>query len=260
MKLLNRLERKFGDFAIPNLTIYLIALQAFTWVLLQAHPELFLKLVLTHDGLMKGEVWRLLTILLIPPASNLLFLAIALYFFFMIGTAMEAQWGTFRYNMYILIGYVATMLAALIPGAVVSGFYLIESIFLAFAWLFPELPILLFFILPVKVKWLGLAAWIWYLYAFVTGGWATKAEVAAGALNFLIFFHDDLWQWARTSRRKFKGNMARAQANEPKPPMHVCAECGVTDQSDRKMEFRYCPLCTGTPAYCINHIQNHKHR
>jgi hypothetical protein len=260
MKLLNRLERKFGDFAIPNLTIYLIALQAFTWVLLQAHPELFLKLVLTHDGLMKGEVWRLLTILLIPPASNLLFLAIALYFFFMIGTAMEAQWGTFRYNMYILIGYVATMLAALIPGAVVSGFYLIESIFLAFAWLFPELPILLFFILPVKVKWLGLAAWIWYLYAFVTGGWATKAEVAAGTLNFLIFFHDDLWQWARTSRRKFKGNMARAQANEPKPPMHVCAECGVTDQSDRKMEFRYCPLCTGTPAYCINHIQNHKHR
>jgi hypothetical protein len=260
MKLLNRLERKFGDFAIPNLTIYLIALQAFTWVLLQAHPELFLKLVLTHDGLMKGEVWRLLTILLIPPASNLLFLAIALYFFFMIGTAMEAQWGTFRYNMYILIGYVATMLVALIPGAVVTGFYLIESIFLAFAWLFPELPILLFFILPVKVKWLGLAAWIWYLYAFVTGGWATKAEVAAGTLNFLIFFHDDLWQWARTSRRKFKGNMARAQANEPKPPMHVCAECGVTDQSDRKMEFRYCPLCTGTPAYCINHIQNHQHR
>ena len=210
MKLLNRLERKFGDYAIPNLTVYLIALQAFSWVLLQAHPELFLKLVLTHDGLMKGEVWRLLTILFIPPNMNLLFLAIALYFFFMIGTAMEAQWGTFRYNMYILIGYVATMLVALIPGAVVSGFYLIESIFLAFAWLFPELPILLFFILPVKVKWLGLAAWIWYLYAFVTGGWATKAEVAAGTLNFVIFFHDDLWQWLRTSRRKFKGSMARA--------------------------------------------------
>ena len=210
MKLLNRLERKFGDYAIPNLTIYLIALQAFSWILLQAHPELFQKLVLTHDGLMAGEVWRLLTILLIPPGGNLLFLAIALYFFFMIGTAMETQWGTFRYNLYILIGYIATMLVALIPGAIVSGFYLIESIFLAFAWLFPELPILLFFVLPVKVKWLGLAAWIWYLYAFVTGGWATKAEVAAGTLNFVIFFHDDLWQWMRTSRRKFSGQMARA--------------------------------------------------
>ena len=84
--------------------------------------------------------------------------------------------------------------------------------------------------------------------------------MAAGTLNFLFFFHADLWQWMRTSRRKFKGDMARAAANEPKPPMHVCAECGVTDQSDRKMEFRYCPLCTGTPAYCINHIHNHQHR
>jgi hypothetical protein len=260
MKLLNRLERKFGDFAIPNLTLYLIVLESFTWLLLQARPALFAKLVLTHDGLMAGEFWRLLTILLLPPAFNLLFLAVALYFFYFVGTTMEAQWGTFRYNIYILVGYLATVLVALIPGSIVTGFYLIESVFLAFAWLFPEVVILLFFVLPVKVKWLGLVAWIGYLFAFITGGWPVKAEVAAGALNFLIFFHDDLWQWMRTSRRKFKGQMARARDNEAKPPMHVCAECGVTDQSDRKMEFRYCPLCTGTPAYCINHIQNHQHR
>jgi len=260
MKLLNRLERKFGDYAIPNLTIYLIALQAFSWALSQARPDFYNLLVLTHVGLMKGEVWRLLTILFIPPRTNLLFLAMILYFFFMIGTMLESQWGTFQYNLYFLIGYLATILVAFIPEATVSGVYLIESIFLAFAWLFPEFQILLFFILPVKMKWLGLAAWIGYLIAFIMGEWPVRAEVAAGTLNFLIFFHDDLWQWMRTSRRKFKGNMARAQANEPKPPMHVCAQCGVTDQSDRKMEFRYCPLCTGTPAYCINHIQNHQHR
>jgi len=260
MKLLNRLERKFGDLAIPNLTLYLIGFQAFTWALSQARPDFALKLILTHDGLMKGEVWRLLTVLFVPRQTNLLFLAMILYFFFMIGTMLESQWGTFRYNLYFFIGYVATMLVALIPGATVSGTFLIESIFLAFAWLFPEFQILLFFILPVKVKWLGLAAWIGYLIAFLMGEWPVRAEVAAGTLNFLIFFHDDLWQWMRTSRRKFKGQMVRARESEAKPPMHVCAECGVTDQSDRKMEFRYCPLCAGTPAYCINHIQNHKHR
>jgi hypothetical protein len=260
MKVLNRLERKFGNFAIPNLTVYLIVLQSLTWLLLQGRPELFLKLVLTHDGLMAGELWRLLTILLIPPNTNLLFLAFFLYFFYMIGTMLEAQWGAFRYNVYILIGYCATILVALIPGAVVSGFYLIESIFLAFAWLFPEFQILIFFILPVKVKWLGLAAWIWYLVAFVTGNWPIRAEVTAGAVNFLIFFHDDLWQWAKTSKRKFKGQFSQTKAQDMQGPMHVCAECGVTDQSDRKMEFRYCPLCTGTPAYCINHIQSHRHR
>src|SRR5271170_8047986 len=123
MKFLNRLERKFGDFAIPNLTVYLIVLQGFTWILLRARPELFPKLVLTHDGLMAGEVWRLLTILFIPPVTNLLFLFFFLYFFYLFGTMLEAQWGTFRYNLFILIGYLATISAAMIPGAVVTGFY-----------------------------------------------------------------------------------------------------------------------------------------
>lgn len=260
MKLLNRLERKFGDFAIPNLTLYLIALQSFTFVMAMAYPDFIGKLVLTHDRLVAGEWWRLLTVLFMPPATNLIFILFFLYFYYFIGTTLEAQWGTFRYNLYILIGYLGTILAALIPGAMVTNFYLMESVFLAFAWLYPEYPILLFLILPVKVKWLGLAAWITYLIAFFSGGWATKAEVVAGALNFAIFFHADLWQAVRTYPRRFRSQMYQARAREAKPPMHVCAACGVTDQSDRKMEFRYCPLCTGTPAYCIDHIANHQHR
>ncbi len=260
MKLLNRLERKFGDFAIPNLTLYLIALQAFTFVMSLAYPDFIGKLVLTHYRLFAGEWWRLLTVLFMPPVTNVIFMLFFLYFYYFVGTTLEAQWGTFRYNLYILIGYLGTILAALIPGAVVTNVYLMESVFLAFAWLYPEYPILLFLILPVKVKWLGLAAWIMYVIAFFSGGWDTKAEVAAGALNFAIFFHADLWQGIRTYPRRFKNQMNQARASDPKPPMHVCAACGVTDQSDKKMEFRYCPLCTGTPAYCINHIHNHQHR
>jgi hypothetical protein len=160
----------------------------------------------------------------------------------------------------VLIGYLATILSALIPGAIVTNFYLIESIFLAFAWLFPDFQILIFFILPVKVKWLGLVVWIWYAYTLLTGTWTDRAEVAAGTLNFVIFFHDDLLQWARTSQRKFARNIKQAPARDEMQPMHVCAVCGVTEMSDRKMEFRYCPLCTGTPAYCINHIANHVHK
>ena len=260
MKLLNRLERKFGDYAIPNLTLYLIALQGFTFVMAMARPDFVGKLMLTHNRLFAGEWWRLLTVLFMPPATNVIFMLFYVYFYYFVGTTLEAQWGTFRYNVYILIGYLATILAALIPDARVTNLYLMESVFLAFAWLYPEYPILLFLILPVKVKWLGLAAWITYLIAFFSGGWDTKAEVAAGALNFAIFFHADLWQAVRTYPRRFKSQMAQARARDPKPPMHVCAACGVSDQSDKKMEFRYCPLCTGTPAYCINHIHNHQHR
>jgi hypothetical protein len=260
MKLLNRMERKFGDYAIPNLTLYLIALQCFTFVMAMAYPDFVGKLVLSHDRLFAGEWWRLLTVLFMPPATNLIFMLFFVYFYYFVGTTLEAQWGTFRYNLYILIGYLGTILAALIPDAVVSNLYLMESVFLAFAWLYPEYPILLFMILPVKVKWLGLAVWITYVITFFSGGWDTKAEVAAGALNFAIFFHADLWQSVKTYPRRFRAQMAQARARDPKPPMHVCAACGVSDQSDRKMEFRYCPLCTGTPAYCINHIHNHQHR
>ena len=201
MKLINRLERKFGDFAIPNLTLYLIALQTFTFFLAYAYPDFVGKLVLSHDRLFAGEWWRLLTVLFMPPSTYLIFMVFFIFFYYFIGTTLKTQWGTFRYNLYILVGYLGTILAALIPGAVVTNIYLMESVFLAFAWLYPEYPILLFLILPVKVKWLGLAAWIMYLIAFFGGGWDTKAEVVAGALNFAIFFHDDLWQAIRTYPR-----------------------------------------------------------
>ncbi|MGD0462278.1 MAG: hypothetical protein ABSB74_07295 [Tepidisphaeraceae bacterium] len=260
MRLFAQLQRKLGPYAIPNVTLYLIAFQGFTFFISIVRPDYLSKLVLTHDGLFAGEWWRLLTLLIMPPLLHPVFLIFYLFIYFMIGTTLEARWGTFQYNIYILLGYLATVLVVLIPGAVVSNFYLMESIFLAFAWLYPDFEFLLFFILPVKVKWLGLLGWIFYIVAFLGGGWTTKAEVAAGSINFLLFFHSDLVHRILTSNRRFKGGMARARAQEAKPPMHVCAACGVTDQSDRKMEFRYCPLCTGTPAYCIDHIANHQHR
>ncbi|MGD0540476.1 MAG: hypothetical protein ABSB33_03050 [Tepidisphaeraceae bacterium] len=260
MRLFAQLQRKLSPYAIPNVTLYLIALQGFTFFISIVRPEYISKLALTHEGLFAGEWWRLLTLLVMPPLMHPVFLIFYLFVYYMIGTALEAQWGSFRYNLYILVGYLATVLVVLIPAAVVSNFYLMESIFLAFAWLYPDFEFLLFFILPVKVKWLGLIGWIFYVVAFLGGDWTTKAEVAAGSINFLLFFYSDLAGWIRTSNRKFKSGMAQARAQEAKPPMHVCAACGVTDQSDRKMEFRYCPLCTGTPAYCINHIANHQHR
>ena len=260
MKFLNRLERKFGDYAIPNVTLYLIVLQGLAYLIFQTQPQYMEKLVLSHDQLFAGEWWRVLTLLFIPQDMNPLFFIFYLLVLFTISRALEAQWGAFRFNVYLLVGYVATVLVVLIPGAVVSNFYLMESIFLAFAWLYPDFEFLLFFFFPVKVKWLALLAWLMYLVSFLMGNWPIRAEVLAGSLNFLLFFHADLLQWIRTSNRKFKGNMAREREREEKPPLHVCAKCGITDQTNRTMEFRYCPQCTGTPAYCIEHIHNHQHR
>jgi hypothetical protein len=185
---------------------------------------------------------------------------IFLYAYYIMGTSLESRWGTFRYNLYFLCAYLLTILTALIPGATVTNLYMMGSVPLAFAWLYPDSVWLLYMVFPVKAKWLALLACVGYLVAFLSGGWDIKAEVAAGLVNFLLFFHAELWQWMRTSKRKMNSSMARARAQAPHPPLHVCAACGVTDQSDRKMEFRYCPQCAGTPCYCINHINDHKHR
>jgi hypothetical protein len=261
MKLLNRLQRSLGQYAIPNLTVYLVGFQAFTFLACLARPDLAARLVLSRDQLFAGEWWRLFSMLLIPPPMNALFAAFALYIFYMMGTALEQNWGTFRYNLYLLIGYLATLVTVLIPHAQVGNTYLMASVFLAFAWLYPDFQFLLFFIVPVKVKWLGLLTWIGYLVALGDGDWSTRAQVLAGCSNFALFFHQDILQWLRTRKRMAKSSMARAgDSDAANAPMHVCKVCGVTEKSNPQMEFRYCPLCTGTPAYCIDHIHNHEHR
>src|SRR5215469_10308157 len=108
MKLLTRLERKFGDYAVPHLTIVLIVFQSFTYLVSLIHPDYVPKLVLTHEGLFAGEWWRVLTLLFIPPSTAQSFLIWFLFWMqlpFIYGTALENQWGTFRYNLYVLIGY-----------------------------------------------------------------------------------------------------------------------------------------------------------
>jgi hypothetical protein len=262
MKLINKLERKFGNLVIPNLTLFLIFAQACTllYSLTPGHEEFAKNLSLNHDAVFAGEWWRIFSFVIMPALTSPAFLIFFLMFYFLMGTALEREWGEFKYNLFFLTGYLATVLTVLIPGADVSNFYLMESIFLAFAWLYPNYRILLFFILPVEVKWVAAFVWITYVIQLARGDWGTKAAVLAGIFNFVLFFHADLLDWARTSRRKFNRLATQTPPRDPGQPMHVCAECGVSDLSDRKMEFRYCPQCKGTPAYCINHIQTHQHR
>ena len=133
------------------------------------------------------------------------------------------------------------------------------SVFLAFAYLFPEFQILLFFILPVRVKWLGLITWIGLGVVFLGARtWMTRILVLVPVANFLLFFGPELLRHVRSGARRSGRNVKRAI--DRGQPFHTCALCGVTDKSNPKMEFRYCPDCAGTPCYCIEHIGKHEHR
>jgi membrane associated rhomboid family serine protease len=261
MKLLNRLERSLSPLAVTNLTIYLIFFQSLTWLLSQARPDLYQNLVLDRDLVLQGQVWRLVSFIILPPVTNALFLIFGLMLFYVMGTALENQWGTFRYNFFLFVGYLASVGSVMFfREAKGTNSYLMASVLLAFAQLYPDYTIQLYFVLPVKVKYIAMLTWIIYAGALLDGTWATRAQVAAAIANFVLFFHSEIRGGMKSTARKMK---VRAKAPPKAPlgePFHTCVACGANDIVNRTMEFRYCPLCKGTPCYCILHINAHTHR
>lgn len=262
--MLARLERKLRWLAIPHLTLYLVAGQALVYVLMIARPELIDQLLLIPSRVAQGEIWRLVLFLFIPPTVstdpvNMIFLFFGLYLFYLMGTALENHWGSFHYTLYILIAYLATISVVWVQlNSAATNMFIGGSVFLAFAFLYPDFVLYLFFILPVKIKWLALITWIGYGVALWLGDWLTRAMVLAATLNFLLFFGRDLIQKARHGRRRMKAQAASAAQEDE--PFHRCVICQRTERSDPKLEFRYCPECAGAPCYCMDHIHQHEHR
>lgn len=258
MNLLNKLERRFGRYALPNVTLYLVMGQALVFLFSYSRQLDISRAVLVPALVLNGEWWRLLSFLFVPPSWSLIFIFFALYLFYLMGTALENHWGSFRYNLFLLAGYVLTVGAAfLTPHGVATNVFIGGSVFLAFAYLFPEFQLYIFFILPVKIKWLALITWIGYAWALITGPWQTKLSVLASIGNVLLFFGSDIALRMRSGGRRM-ASQAREIARS-REPFHRCTVCGKTDLSDPDMEFRYCPDCDGM-GYCMDHIMNHEHR
>jgi hypothetical protein len=259
MNLLDPLERRFGRWAIPGVTLYLVFFQSLCFVFIMARPTYGEHLVLISSRVLHGEPWRVVTFLLEPGSRKPLWVIFKLWFFYFVGTALESHWGAFRYNIYLLIGWLATIAASfLLPDGIATNAFIGLSVFLAFAYLWPDFEIRLFFILPVRVKWLALIAWIGVGLTFLIGTPMMRIMAVVPVLNFLLFFGSSLAHRAGYKEPRLSAKSVREGKGEP--AFHTCVICGVTDTSNRKMEFRYCPDCAGTPCYCIDHINAHEHR
>jgi hypothetical protein len=266
MSLLNRLERHLGRFAIENLSLYLVLGQVLVLgLVLLAHFDVE-RLALLPLAVRAGEAWRLVTFLFVPEVLSLtltgaLFQAFGWYMFYLMGSALEHYWGDFRYNAYIFIGWALTVAVAFVfPQAYATNLFLAGSVFLAFAYLNPDFELLIFLILPVKIKWIALLQWIWYGYLFLVGNWPVRALVLASIGNFLLFFGRDIVQSMGGGRRRM-AQQARlfAARDDDREPRHRCHVCGKTDLSHPRMDFRYCSKCAGEECYCAEHINNHVH-
>jgi hypothetical protein len=258
MKFLNKLERRFGQFAITNLTYYLIGGQVIVFLLSVLYPQSIELLLLSGNRVLEGEFWRILGFLFYPISTDYFWTIFVWYIYFLYGSALERQWGAFRYNLFVGISFAATVIASLILSDLVfTNIYLYTSIFLAFAYLFPDFRLYLFFILPIKVKWLSYLAWIGLIAAFLSGPLSAKIMISIAVINFLLFFGKEI---ATELTLKSRGKAGKAGSiHEKEKPDHVCQVCKRNEISDPKMEIRYCSECNPVTCYCEKHIDKHKH-
>jgi hypothetical protein len=256
MDLITKLERRFGSWSIPNLTLYLMAVQAVGVALLMGEYVDYMDMVLVGGLVQAGQWTRLFSFMMIPKTLDPIWILFAFYIFYLIGTALEREWGTFRYNLFILLGYLLTVAAAFItPGSIITNYYFLGAVFLAFATLFPNFTFHLFFILPVKVKWLGWLTAAVYLLNLIGGDPGTRWSVIAAFATYLSFFgRDFLHNFKADQRRKAFVAERAAVADQA---LHTCSECGATDKSDPDKCFRYCSTCG--ECFCDEHMDAHRH-
>ena len=287
MNWLDKLERKFGRYAIQNLMLYIVVLYVLGLALEIVAPEFYYSyLSLDVSAILRGQIWRIFTFIIQPPNSGYLFMIIAIYMYYVLGRVLEAMWGTFRFNVYFFSGMFFHVIAAFIIYFVfgmvlpLDTWYLNMSIFLAYATMFPEEKFYLYFAIPIKAKWLGMVDAFYFIYTIIRGflpsyggnpvfGYIYKAAaVAAGVslLNFLIFFFSikkgKVYPAHKRRKNEVERNIKRAQRPEmiyKNGARHKCAICGRTELDDENLEFRYCSKCNGNYEYCQDHLFTHKH-
>lgn len=291
MNWLNKLERKIGKYAIPNLMKYVLSAYAIGFVLTLINPQAASFLSFHPYLILKGQVWRLVTWIFQPTSTSIITMLFMFLLYYNLGNTLERTWGVFRFNAYIIGGMLVTTVGSMIfygiiaacfsdsfaqvtsayMGQLVSPEYVYMSIFLAFATMFPNMQVYLYFLLPIKMKWMS----IFYVVIIVSNIYTVAkyngilpaiimaVVVVMSLLNFLVFFLSgrDVKRYSPKEvhrRQEFKRQMAA-----PRPgsgiTRHKCAVCGRTEVSNPELEFRFCSKCEGNYEYCQEHLFTHQH-
>jgi hypothetical protein len=256
MNWLDKLERKYGKYAINNLMLYVVSLYIIGFILIYLNILSHMDLRLIPAAVYAGQYWRIITFLFIPPTGNIFFFAFVLYFYYIIGNSLEASWGTLKFNLYYIIGVIGTLLAAFLTNMAMDTTYINLSLFLAFAAIFPEFEVRLMFVLPIKIKYLAWLQWGFFVFLMLTGSNADRVMLIVAVLNYFLFFGNTLvrGQKAYTRKQQYKKKMKVTKSN-----FHKCTVCGKSEKDDENLEFRFCSKCKGHHEYCSDHLFTHEH-
>lgn len=278
---IDRFCAKHPRLGIPNLMLYIgVANVAVYLIDLFSLGRLSLAAMLffSRDAIFAGQIWRLVTFVAVSESGDMFFtgtgiffVTISAFFYYWIGSLLEREWGTTKFTLFYVGGVVLNIIYGLITGYADMG-YVNLSMFFAMATLYGDAQILLFFILPVKMKWIAwidAALFIWAILSnLLVMNWVGAILPVVAILNYLIFFWPAfMGAFAKVKRRadpqvinfKKAQKQVEKKAKETGGYLHKCAVCGITDQTHPDMEFRYCSKCDGYYCYCANHINNHVH-
>ncbi len=298
MNWLDKLERKFGRFAIPELTKFIIVTYLIGYLLQYMGYTYYV--ALNPQLVEQGEVWRVISWILMPPRRLNIFTLIMLLFYYSIGQALERTWGDFRYNMYIFSGFLFTLIGSFVIyhigvnalhydpmmfglqiSILVSTYYVNLSLFFAFAASYPDMTVMLYFIIPIKIWWLAVLNAVIIVWELIELPWFGRAIVIISLLNFLLYFLSTrnlrrinpqemrrkaayrraVDEAAKKRFHSMDGGLNKGPGGQAQPPVskHHCAVCGQTELTNPELEFRFCSKCNGNYEYCMNHLYNHTH-
>ena len=295
MNWIDKMEKKWGRYAIVNLSRYLVFAQIIGLVMAMAVPQVLSYMTFSGYDILHGQIWRLISWIFIPTASLDIFGLLFLFCVFMWGSQLESLIGTFRLNLFVwggvLWGDIAGMIAYVLlrlkfsvnVSPNLTPYYILMSMLLAIAICLPDAEVRLYFVLPIKMKWMLVFELVYVGYAvvmcYVNGFQAYGSNGAGGQLLAFIvgtlqslpilvpvlhmfwFFHAIKMRLSRKQRKRQK--QFQSQMSAPRPgsgiSMHKCAICGRTEITNPELEFRYCSKCVGNREYCQDHLFTHQH-
>lgn len=269
---MNRIERfccKHPNFGVSNLMLYISAVNVGIWLLSFFRPEILSYITFVPALIMRGQVWRIVSFIFYPPAAGPIAF-IAFYFYYWIGNTLEQHWGTPQFNIFFFSSAALTVLFGMLmylifgQSIILSAEYIYLSMFFAFAVLFPDMQLLLFFIIPIKIKYLAIIDAIFFVLSIISTPFPANLIPVIALANFLIFCGGDLFGRVPKKPSKntinFRKESRRIQREQAQQLYnHKCCVCGRTDTDHPELEFRYCSRCAGYHCFCSEHINNHIH-
>jgi membrane associated rhomboid family serine protease len=257
-RLLARLERSIGKYAVGNLTAIIVAGMAAVFLLSMVRPDLVGFLTLDIDAVEHGQVWRLVTYLFLPRTFSVIWIIFSLGFVWYVGSSLESHWGSFQFNVYYLVGMIGTTAAGVITRGEQTNYWLNLSLMLAFGTLFPNEEIWMFFI-GIPAKWLAFLDAGYMAYGLFVGDGSQRAAIIAAAGAYFLFFAGTLVNLARRRNLQVRQAARRTSLGPPsKPPVaRVCAICGASQDDGADIRVCSCEKCGGPKALCLEHARNH---